>query len=304
LPSAAASATICGMAGQTQSEIRRLLAEAQLTPQHRYGQHFLIDLNLMRKLVDAAELDTADTVLEVGAGTGSLTEILLDCGVRVVAVEIDHGLQGILRRRLAGRPGFALVQGDALGGKHRVNPLVIKVLNERPPKPGGAYKLVANLPYQIATPLLMDLLVGAPRFERLTCTIQREVGERLAAAPRTENYGVVSVVVQTVADLMPLAIIPASAFWPRPQVESVMITLRPRPPEDLEVGDVLGFVALVQRGFQQRRKMLRRLVRDWNEGEALLMFQRAGVSPDARSEELSPAAWRALFAALRRTVGR
>jgi 16S rRNA (adenine1518-N6/adenine1519-N6)-dimethyltransferase len=146
--------------------------------------------------------------------------------------------------------------------------------------------------------------VGAPRFERLTCTIQREVGERLAAAPRTENYGVVSVVVQTVADLMPLAIIPASAFWPRPQVESVMITLRPRPPEDLEVGDVLGFVALVQRGFQQRRKMLRRLVRDWNEGEALLMFQRAGVSPDARSEELSPAAWRALFAALRRTVGR
>ena len=88
------------MPGQTLSEIRRLLAEAGLAPQHRFGQHFLIDLNLMRKVVAAADLQPADTVLEVGPGTGSLTEILLDRGARVVAVEIDHGLQGILRRRL------------------------------------------------------------------------------------------------------------------------------------------------------------------------------------------------------------
>jgi 16S rRNA (adenine1518-N6/adenine1519-N6)-dimethyltransferase len=288
------------MPGQTLSEIRRLLAEANLAPQHRFGQHFLIDLNLMRKLVAAADLNPADTVLEVGPGTGSLTEVLLDCGVRVVAVEIDHGLQAILRGRLGGEPRFTLVQGDALGGKHRVNALILNILCAQPPRPGGAYKLVANLPYQIATPLLMDLLLAVPRFERLTCTIQREVGERLGGAPRTESYGLVSVVTQTLADLTPHAIVPPTAFWPRPEVESVMLTLRPRPPERVEVADVPGFVAFVQRGFQQRRKMLRRLLRDWEESAALLAFQRAGVSPDARPEELSPGAWRALFAAVRR----
>jgi 16S rRNA (adenine1518-N6/adenine1519-N6)-dimethyltransferase len=292
------------MPGQTLTEIRHLLAAADLKPQHRFGQNFLIDLNLMRKLVDAAELCPADTVLEVGPGTGSLTEILLDRGVRVVAVEIDHGLQAILRQRLGPHARFTLVQGDALGGKHRVNPLVLSILQAQPPQLTGAYKLVANLPYQIATPLLMDLLLVEPRFASLTCTIQREVGERLAGAPRTESYGPVSVVVQTLAELTPLAIIPATAFWPRPEVESVMVSLRPRPPERIEVADVPAFVAIVQRGFQQRRKMLRRLLRDWEESAALLAFQRAGVSPDARPEELSPAAWRALFAAVTRRPGR
>jgi 16S rRNA (adenine1518-N6/adenine1519-N6)-dimethyltransferase len=292
------------MPGQTLTEIRRLLTEAGLAPQHRFGQNFLIDLNLMRKLAAAADLCPADTVLEVGPGTGSLTEILLDCGVRVVAVEIDRGFQAILRTRLAGHPHFTLVQGDALGGKHNVNPLVLKALYAQPPRLGGAYKLVANLPYQIATPLLMDLLLIEPGFARLTCTIQREVGERLAAAPRTGSYGPVSVVTQTLADLTPLAIVRRTAFWPRPDVESIMLTLAPRPPERVEVSDVRGFAAFVQRGFQQRRKMLRRLLRGWEEAAALLAFQRAGVSSDARPEELSPAAWRALYEAVTRLRSR
>ncbi|HQL55277.1 MAG TPA: 16S rRNA (adenine(1518)-N(6)/adenine(1519)-N(6))-dimethyltransferase RsmA, partial [Phycisphaerae bacterium] len=293
--------TIRVMPGQTQSEIRRLLAEAGLAPQHRLGQNFLIDLNLMRKVVAGGEVQPADTVLEIGAGTGSLTELLLQRGARVVAVEIDRGLQGVLRARLGEHPRFTLVQGDALGGKHRVNPLVLKVLSERPPAPGGAYKLVANLPYQIATPLLMDLLLAAPRFARLTATIQREVGERLAAHPRTEAYGPVSVVMQTLAEVTPLAILPPTAFWPRPQVESLLVAIRPRPLESVNVDDVTGFVAFVQRGFQQRRKMLRRLVRDLDAPGAALVFQRAGVSPDARAEELSPPDWRGLFAAWRRS---
>ncbi len=290
------------MPGQTLSDIRALLAEAGLAPQHRFGQHFLIDLNLMRKLADSANLNPADTVLEVGAGTGSLTEILLDRGARVVAVEIDHGLQGVLRQRLGGHPRFTLVQGDALAGKHAVNPLVLRILAEQPPEAGGAYKLVANLPYEIATPLLVDLLYVTPRFEQLTCTIQREVGERLAGAPRTDAYGPVSVITQTLAETIPLSIIPATAFWPRPQIESIMVTLRPRPADQIGVGvnDVPRFVQLVQRAFQQRRKMLRRLFREWDECVALAVFQRAGISPDARPEELSPRDWRRLFAAAQR----
>ncbi|MCK4342729.1 MAG: ribosomal RNA small subunit methyltransferase A [Phycisphaerae bacterium] len=290
------------MPGQTLSEIRALLAGADLAPRHRYGQHFLIDLNLMRKLVDAADLSPADTVLEVGPGTGSLTEFLLEHAGRVVAIEIDHGFQAILRRRFGQQSRFTLMQGDALAAKHRVNPLVLRILLEQPPEAGGAYKLVANLPYQIATPLLVDLLHVTPGFERLTCTIQKEVGERLSSPPRTANYGPVSVIMQTMADITPLAIIPPTAFWPRPQVESVMLTIRPRPTEQIEVDDIPAFIALVQRGFQQRRKMIRRLLRDWDESAALVVFQRAGVNPDARPEELSPTAWQTLFRALRRTA--
>ena len=155
------------MPGQTLREIRALLAAGGLNPQHRFGQNFLIDLNLMRKLVAAAELSPDDVVLEVGPGTGSLTEMLLDAGVRVVAVEIDRGFQAILRERLAANQRFTLVQGDALAGKHRVNPLVLNALRQTRPGAGGSYKLVANLPYQIATPQLVDLLLVEPQLERM-----------------------------------------------------------------------------------------------------------------------------------------
>jgi 16S rRNA (adenine1518-N6/adenine1519-N6)-dimethyltransferase len=287
------------MPGQTKSEIRALLAGAGLAPRQRYGQNFLVDLNLMHKLVAAADVRPADVILEVGAGTGSLTEILLDAGARVVAVEIDHGLQALLRERLGDHPGVTLVQADVLAGKHQINPLVVNVLNEQSPRPGGARKLVANLPYQVATPLLMELLYARPRFERLTCTIQKEVGERLVAEARTSAYGPVSVICQTLAELEVLAILPAAAFWPRPKVQSIMLTLRPRAPGELELPDVPGFVRFVRQGFAQRRKMLRRVVRDWDLLDALAVFHKAGVNPDSRPEELTPRSWRAFHRAVR-----
>src|SRR5262245_9624801 len=169
------------MPGQTLSEIRSLLAAAGLAPQHRFGQNFLVDLNLMRKLVQRAEVSNADVVLEVGPGTGSLTEILLESGARVIAVEIDRGLQELLHARLGDNPRFTLLRGDALAGKNEINPSVLEALRSTETGPGGARKLVANLPYQIATPLLADLLHVTPPVSRMTCTIQKEVGERLIA---------------------------------------------------------------------------------------------------------------------------
>lgn len=292
------------MCAQKLSEIRALLEEAGLSPQQRYGQHFLIDLNLMRKLVDAAQVGPEDVILEVGAGTGSLTEMLLERGARVIAVEVDRGLQTVLRQRLGRHPRCTLVQADALAGKHQINPLVLSVLRQHEPGPGGARKLVANLPYQIATPLLMELLYVTPPFERLTCTVQREVGERLAAEPRTPAYGPVSVIAQTLAEVRLIAILPPSVFWPRPTVESIMLTLRPRPVEHVALDDLADFARFVQRGFAQRRKMLRRVVRDWELLDALAVFHRAGVSPDARAEELSVAHWRAFYQAVRSQRGR
>lgn len=287
------------MPGQTLSEIRSLLAGAGLAPRQRYGQNFLIDLNLMRKLVTAAAVQSDDLILEVGPGTGSLTEVLLKRGARVVAVEIDRGLQALLRDRLGKHPRFTLVQADVLAGKHEINPLVLKILNAQRPGPDGARKLVANLPYQIASPLLMELLCASPPFERLTCTVQKEIGERLAAEPRTAAYGSVSVIAQTLAEIELIAILPPSVFWPRPKVESLMLTLRPRPPGQIDVEDIADFVHFVQRGFAQRRKMLRRVVRDWDLLDALAAFHRGGVNPDARAEELTPELWRAFHRAVR-----
>ena len=285
------------MPGQTLSEVRGILAAAGLAPQHRFGQNFLIDLNLLRKLVAAAELTPADTVLEVGPGTGSLTECLLAAGATVVAVEIDRGLQRVLAERFGGETRLELVPGDVLAGKHAVNPDVRAALARRPPGPGGAYKLVANLPYQVATPLLVDLLLITPTFERLVCTIQREVGERLGAPVGDDAYGPVSVITQSLADTGVLARVPPEAFWPRPQVDSVMVMLRARPNA---VGEAAAaFAAFVQRGFGQRRKMLRRFLGTLDGVEVEPVCAAVGISPQARPEDLPPVAWWRLFQAAR-----
>ena len=286
------------MPAQTLTEIRSLLADAGLAPLHRFGQNFLIDLNLMRKLVAAADVRAEDVVLEVGPGTGSLTESLLECGARVVAVEIDRGLAALLRERLGENSRLTLVQADILSSKHQINPLVMKLLNETQPREGGTRKLVANLPFQVATPLLIDLLRAATPIGQLTCTIQKEVGERLAADPRTDAYGPASVICQSLAEIELIAIMPPTAFWPRPKVESLMLTLRPLPADQVDVVDVDDFVDFVHQGFNQRRKMLRRMVREWKMLDVLAAFKRAGISPESRPEEVTPHGWRAFHRAV------
>lgn len=291
---------------QTLTEIRWLLEAAGVSPRHHHGQHFLIDGNLMRKLVRVAAVGPADVVLEVGAGTGSLTELLLECGARVIAVEIDPALQRILRERLEGKPGFTLIAGDVLAGKHHLNPQVLAQLAAQTPGPGGARKLVANLPYQVATPLLLELLYATPRVTLLACTIQKEVADRLTAAPKTKDYGLVSVVAQSLAEIEHVATLAPSVFWPRPKVDSAMLLLHRRSDEQVHaaIDDLPGFVDFVRRAFQQRRKMLRRQARNWNELAAAGVFDRAGVSRDWRPEELSVAQWQALFRAVRRAAAR
>lgn len=284
------------MAGQTQSEIRALLASVGLSPRHRYGQNFLIDLNLMRKVVEAADLRPADTVLEVGCGTGSLTEMLLAAGAYVVGVEIDRGLQDLLRSRLGENPRFSLVAGDVLAGKHRINPGVLAELGRRIPAAPGQYKLVANLPYQVATPLLMELLYIQPRFGRLTCTIQKEVGERLIAAPDTEAYGPISVIAATLADVRLVATFPPTAFWPRPKVESVLVDVKPLSDPPIVAPDIPAFVELVRGSFLHRRKTIKNVLQALiGRAAADAVLSGAGVNPQTRPEALGPPVWRNLF---------
>ncbi len=291
----ARSATIGTVPGQTLAQIRSLLASAGLSPRKRFGQNFLIDLNLMRKLLAAAEVTPADTVLEVGAGTGSLTEMLLETGACVVAVEVDRGLHALLADRLADHPKLRLIAADVLAGKHQINPLVCEALAATAPQPGGHRKLVANLPYQVATPLLLELLFVRPPVQRMCVTVQKEVGERLLAASRSAAYGPVSVLVQSLAQVRTIATLPPQVFWPAPQVESLMLCIEPLPPERLDLDDPPGFARFVREFFRQRRKMLRRLLREPGDRPALAALAQAGISPQARPEELTPADWRRMF---------
>lgn len=286
------------MPGQTLTQIRAALQDAGLAPQHRLGQNFLIDLNLMRKIVSAAEVTAADVVLEVGPGTGSLTGLLLETGARVIAVEIDRGLAGLLESRFEDEPNFTLICGDALAGKHAVNPDVLAALARASAAGGGAApKLVANLPYQIATPLLVDLLLGEPELQLLVCTIQKEVGARLVAAPGTAAYGPVSVTVQTLATVEVIARLGPEAFWPRPQIDSVMLRIVPRARGGLAVADAAAFAGWVQRVFQQRRKTLRRILRDMGHPDPPALVGTLGLSAELRPEQLAPAQWQRLHAA-------
>ena len=287
------------MSGQTLRTIRGILEQAGLKPRHRFGQHFLIDLSLMRKMVRVAGLSADDVVLDVGAGTGSLTEMLLEAGCRVIASELDRDLCKLLEQRLGSHERLTLICGDCLAGKHRLNPRLVEALAAHQPGPAGQRKLVANLPYSVATPLIMELLYFEPPVERMVFTIQKEVGQRLLARPGSADYGPISVVAQSLAELRIVATLPASVFWPRPKVDSVMIDLHRKPTEQMPVDDPRGFGAFVQKGFLHRRKVLRHACKHWELRDPAAFFAAAGVSDQQRPQDLPPEAWWSLFAARR-----
>jgi 16S rRNA (adenine1518-N6/adenine1519-N6)-dimethyltransferase len=282
------------MPGQTLSQVRALLAAAGLRPRKRYGQHFLIDLNLMRKLVAAANLQPTDVVLEIGCGTGSLTEMLLETAARVVAVEIDRGFCRIVQQRLAQNPRLTLINADVLAGKHAFNPRVIAALKANAPEPTGRYVMVSNLPYQVATTVLAEALLCQPRLECLVCTVQKEVAGRLLARAGQEDYGPLAVIADTLTQARQLSTIPPDAFWPSPQIESVILHLLPLPPEKIAVPNPRAFAQFVRHVFTHRRKMLRAATAP-NGRPLAPTLELLGISPRARPEELTPDQWRRLF---------
>lgn len=255
---------------QTLSDIRMLLEQRGLAPRKRLGQNFLLDHNLIRRLVDAAGVGEGDAVLEVGPGTGALTEELLDRGCRVVACELDAGLAGLLRDRLVPR-GLLLIEGDCLAGKRSLHPALADALD------GGPFTLVANLPYGAATPLMLALLTR-PACRGQFVTIQKEVADRLAASPGTKAYGAISVAAQLLGSVERLATLPPACFWPRPEVTSAMVALRPGP---VPMGvDSDRLVRFCQSLFAGRRKQLGSVLGDglWPEG----------VNRQQRAESLTP----------------
>jgi 16S rRNA (adenine1518-N6/adenine1519-N6)-dimethyltransferase len=196
---------------QSKKEIQELLAGASTSPRHRFGQNFMIDQNLVRLIADAGSPHPDDLIIEVGPGTGTLTDELLGRGASVTAVEIDRDLAGLLRSRLGGNPRFTLIEGDALAGKHALNEQLAATLAANAGRPR---KLIANLPYNIASPLVVELLIAG--VELLAFTVQKEVADRLKAQANTDDYGPLTVVTQLLGRVEVLRTLRPQAFWPQP----------------------------------------------------------------------------------------
>jgi 16S rRNA (adenine1518-N6/adenine1519-N6)-dimethyltransferase len=247
---------------QTQSYLRNLFARHGLAPQHRYGQNFLIDLNLHELIVKTAEVGPDDVVLEVGPGAGALTALMARRGASVVAVEIDPGMAALTAEAVAGMPNVRVLNADALAGKSTINPEVLdNVRAGLAVSPGRRLKLVANLPFHVATPIVSNLLVHPELCPgRMVITIQLELAERMRAEPEQEAYGALSILVQALADCTIVRTLPPSVFWPRPKVDSAIVAITPLPEKRAAIADVPWFHQVVRQVFLHRRKNLRRVL--------------------------------------------
>ncbi|MGH2736470.1 MAG: 16S rRNA (adenine(1518)-N(6)/adenine(1519)-N(6))-dimethyltransferase RsmA [Actinomycetota bacterium] len=256
--------------------LRELLDEHGVRPHKELGQNFVIDPNTIRKVVEVARLEGTERVLEIGAGAGSLTLGLAAAAAHVTAVEFDRRLIGVLEETLGSLDNVEVAHADALDlGWEGIE----------------ADSVVANLPYNIATPLVVTMLERAPQIRTLTVMTQREVGERLAARPPGKAYGQVSVLVQYFGRASIAARISRNAFWPVPRVDSVLVGIERRaqpPPVDYDV-----LARLVKAGFSQRRKTLRNALADLDPRDRRVeeLLDRSGIPPATRAETVTLEKW-------------
>jgi 16S rRNA (adenine1518-N6/adenine1519-N6)-dimethyltransferase len=243
---------------QTLTYLKHRFEEVGIRLETRHGQNFLIDLNLQRLIVDAAELSPNDVVLEVGTGMGSLTALVASHVAHVVTVEIDPRLHQLASEELIDFQNVTLLNVDALAKKHIIESRVLAaVSSELEIAPGRRFKLVANLPYNVATPLIANLLALDRPPDLMTITIQKELADRITAYPATKDYGALSIWVQCQCTAEILRVMPPDVFWPRPKVHSAIARIRFDLLRRNAIADLDGFRAFVQRLFLHRRKLLR-----------------------------------------------
>jgi 16S rRNA (adenine1518-N6/adenine1519-N6)-dimethyltransferase len=287
---------------QTKKQLKELLDNSARFPRKRYGQHFLIDRNLMQKLVEAAELGPHDCVLEVGTGTGSLTSLLAERAGRVVTAEIDEEIAAIAREQLAECPNVEMILGDALETKSKVSAALVETLTGNKGQGTGdskpealTLKLVANLPYDIATVLVINLLMSDLPFTRMCFTVQAEVGDRFLAVENTADFGPVSILTSIMSQPQKVCRVPPQAFWPEPKVDSAMLRLDVRPRDQWPVGDIHAFAGLVRHFFQKRRKTIGHIAKDSPWPGALAVMAELGIDPKLRPENVSVQRWAEMF---------
>ncbi|MFN8022209.1 MAG: 16S rRNA (adenine(1518)-N(6)/adenine(1519)-N(6))-dimethyltransferase RsmA [Acidimicrobiales bacterium] len=260
----------------SRADVQRLLTDHGLAARRDLGQNFVGDPNTVRRIARLAEVGPGDHVLEIGPGLGSLTLALAETGAQVTALEIDRGIVPVLREVVRDCPNVTVVEGDAM----QTDWDALLAAHDR-------WVVVANLPYNVATPLVCDLLDDVPRVHRMLVMVQKEVAERFCASPRTPAYGAVTVKVAYWATSRIAGLVPASVFVPRPNVESALaeITRRDSPATTAAPASMFH---LVRTAFGQRRKMLRRSLSGVVAPE---VFEAADIDAQRRPEELDVVEW-------------
>ena len=277
----------------TLNEMRDVLAKRDIQLTRSLGQNFLHDGNQLRRIVDAAKLSSSDKVLEIGPGLGPLTQLLLEMAERVLAIEMDARLVAVLRERFPHQHSavpdsrFELIHADALG------------LIKREARDWSDWKLVANLPYSVASPILVELAAGARAPKLMVTTLQLEVARRLMAGADDDDYGILTLLVQLDFQPREWFKIPAGCFFPSPDVDSACVILERRPHPLLPDALRSSFVKIVKRAFSQRRKMMLKLLKqDWPKESLEAAFAALTISPQERAEKLSLEQFVALTVAL------
>jgi 16S rRNA (adenine1518-N6/adenine1519-N6)-dimethyltransferase len=255
----------------------------------KFGQHFLSDKNILTAIVDALGPTSGDTVVEIGPGRGSLTEILAERSGKLLAVEIDRALASNLRDKYAAASNVQIVEGDFLE-------------TDLTPLAGDDYLLIGNVPYNITTPIIFKVL-EPPIPRRSVFLVQREVAERMAAKAGDEDYGALTINIAVVAGVEQVLGVPASAFSPPPKVESAVVRLTPLPTSTVPLESLESFRTFVQAAFGLRRKQMVRVIRSvrgLSAVEAGLVLDKAGIDPSARPEVVTPDQFAGLFELLTR----
>jgi len=261
----------------TLTECKRAIEEMGLQPTKSLGQNFLIDGNILRILLAAADVHPDEIVLEIGAGMGVLTEGLLEAGANVIAIEKDAKLAAFLQQRFVRRKKLQLIHADALA------------LDPQPSTLGSSYKLIANLPYSISTHILRRYVDSANPPHKMVLMLQREVGERLAAKAGTEDYSMLTVFTQAKYRVTLRHIVNRRCFYPAPEVDSAVVVLDYQPHPELSTDNEKVFGRIVHAGFSQRRKQFAKLLRSagFTSEHIEQAFTALKLEPHVRAEALS-----------------
>ena len=243
---------------QTRSYLMKRFAEIGIHPRGKLGQNFLIDLNLLRLLHDSAQLEPNDVVLEVGTGTGSLTGLMSQSAARVITVEVDQIMHQLAKEELQDRDNITFIYADILQNKNRLNPEVLDAVRAAMAEvPDARFKLTANLPYSVATPLMSNLLLTDIPPHSMTVTIQKELAERIVAKPSTKDYSSLSIWMQSQCRCRIVRNMPPSVFWPRPKVDSAIMQIVYDQRLRKRIPDLEFFHEFSRSIFFHRRKFLR-----------------------------------------------
>jgi 16S rRNA (adenine1518-N6/adenine1519-N6)-dimethyltransferase len=280
------------MSRQTKTFLMDRFREMGIEPATRHGQNFLIDLNLQRLIVDAAELGPDDVVMEVGTGTGALTAVMAERAAAIVTVEIDRHLFELASEQLVDLANVTMLHLDALRNKNHLDERVAEAIGTQlAAEPGRRLKLVANLPYNIATPVVSNLLLWPHVPHSMVVTIQKELADRIAARPSTKDYSALSVWIQSQCTVETVRVMPPSVFWPQPKVTSAIIRIVVDPQRRAAIPDLVYFHQFIKALFLHRRKFLRANVlaamkRHLSREQVDELMNEMDFAADARTEQL------------------